>query len=76
MQTAKIFKNGLSQAVRLPKEFRLPGNMASVTRMGRAVVLQPLPRTWSKIFQEMRAIDSDDMLVNREDMPPQERESL
>jgi antitoxin VapB len=40
--TAKIFKHGRSQAVRLPKEFRLPGTEVRVRRVGRGVLLEPL----------------------------------
>lgn len=39
---AKIFKHGRSQAVRLPKKFRLPGKEARVRRIGRAVLLEPI----------------------------------
>ena len=41
-RTAKIFKHGRSQAVRLPKEFRLPGTEVRVRRVGRGVLLEPL----------------------------------
>jgi antitoxin VapB len=41
VRTAKIFKHGRSQAVRLPKEFRLPGTEVRVRRVGR-VLLEPL----------------------------------
>ena len=41
--TAKLFKHGRSQAVRLPKEFRLPGEEVRVTRVGERVILEPLP---------------------------------
>jgi antitoxin VapB len=40
--TAKIFKHGRSQAVRLPKEFRLPGTEVRVRRIGRSVLLEPM----------------------------------
>jgi antitoxin VapB len=40
--TAKLFMHGRSQAVRLPKEFRLPGKEVRVRRVGSAVVLEPL----------------------------------
>jgi antitoxin VapB len=40
--TAKLFKHGRSQAVRLPKEFRLPGKEVRVRRVGRGVLLEPL----------------------------------
>jgi antitoxin VapB len=39
---AKIFKHGRSQAVRLPKEFRLPGKEVRVRRVGRGVMLEPI----------------------------------
>ena len=40
--TAKLFKHGRSQAVRLPKEFGMPGKEVRVRRVGRAVLLEPL----------------------------------
>ena len=40
--TAKIFKHGRSQAVRLPKEFRLPGKEVRVSRLGKGVLLEPI----------------------------------
>jgi antitoxin VapB len=43
--TAKLFKHGRSQAVRLPKEFRLPGTEVKVSRIGDKVVLEPLERS-------------------------------
>ena len=49
MSTAKLFRNGRSQAVRLPKEFRFEGSEVSVRREGDAVVLEPMKtRTWPK----------------------------
>lgn len=40
--TAKLFKHGGSQAVRLPKDFRLPGKEVRVRRLGRGVLLEPM----------------------------------
>jgi hypothetical protein len=49
LATAKLFRNGRSQAVRLPKEFRFEGNEVSVRREGDAVILEPLrPRAWPR----------------------------
>ena len=49
MATARLFQNGRSQAVRLPKEFRFRGDAVSVRREGEAVILEPLRlRTWPK----------------------------
>ncbi|WP_457798606.1 antitoxin [Methylocystis sp. S23] len=42
MATAKLFQHGRSQAVRLPKEFRLPGTEVRVSKVGDKVVLEPL----------------------------------
>lgn len=39
---AKLFANGRSQAVRLPLEFRFPGNAVRITRHGRGVLLEPV----------------------------------
>lgn len=51
MATAKLFSNGRSQAVRLPKEFRFEGTEVSVRREGDAVILEPLkPRAWPKAY--------------------------
>jgi antitoxin VapB len=42
--TAKIFMHGRSQAVRLPKEFRLPGKEVRVSKVGDKVILEPLEK--------------------------------
>lgn len=52
-KTAALFTNGGSQAVRLPKEFRLPGTVVSVRRLGRGVLLEPLEgRAWPEGYWE------------------------
>jgi hypothetical protein len=49
MATAKLFQNGRSQAVRLPKEFRFEGQALSIRREGEAVILEPLrPQAWPR----------------------------
>jgi len=40
--TAKLFKSGRSQAVRLPKEFRFEGDEVRIRRLGESVVLEPV----------------------------------
>jgi antitoxin VapB len=42
--TAKIFMHGRSQAVRLPKEFRLPGKEVTVRKVGNGVLLEPIEK--------------------------------
>ncbi len=50
MKTAKIFKHGNSQAVRLPKEFRFAGDEVQIKRSGAGVLLLPGKRTYEQIM--------------------------
>jgi antitoxin VapB len=50
MKTAKIFKHGNSQAVRLPKEFRFAGNQVQIKRSGAGVLLLPGKLTYEQIM--------------------------
>jgi antitoxin VapB len=55
-KTATLFLNGGSQAVRLPKEFRMPGSTVRIRRRGSAVILEPLEkRRWPTGFWERMA---------------------
>lgn len=60
---AKLFWNGRSQAVRLPKEFRFEGDRVRVTRMGAGVLLEPIPdakkETIEQLFARMDAMGAD-----------------
>ena len=58
MLTAKLFTNGKSQAVRLPKELRFAGNEVGVTRIGEMVVLYPKERAW-EIFAASEPVTDD-----------------
>ncbi|MDQ0468641.1 antitoxin [Labrys wisconsinensis] len=55
--TAKLFRHGRSQAVRLPKEFRLPGTEVRVRRVGRGVLLEPVERSAEDIQAIFAALD-------------------
>jgi virulence-associated protein VagC len=61
---AKLFRTGGSQAVRLPKECRLPGDEALVRKVGENVVLTPIPRAYSAKFREL-LLGPPRRLVNR-----------
>lgn len=55
MDTAKVFQNGRSQAVRIPKKFRFSTSTVTVTRQGDSLVLTPCPDvTWESFFAEHR----------------------
>ncbi len=73
MRTAKLFQNGRSQAVRLPKEFRFEGDEVYVKRMGNAVVLLPYEDSWRGLFESLREF-SEDFMEEREQPARQERE--
>jgi len=75
MKTAKLFQNGQSQAVRLPKEFRFSGDQVYIKRVGNAVVLLPYTETWDALIDSLDLF-SDDFLVERDEPAPQEREAL
>ena len=71
-QTAKLFKNGRSQAVRLPKEFRFPGNEVFIEKRGVEVVLRPKKVNWKEFFSRLSPFP-DDFLVPRKDLKLQKR---
>lgn len=72
-QVAKIFMNGRSQAVRLPKEFRFDTDEVYITRQGRKIVISEAKPTWDDFFDTESAF-GDDFLSDRLDAPPQERD--
>ncbi len=74
MATAKIFMHGRSQAVRLPKEFRLPGKEVRVSKVGDKVILEPLsaenpPLDWKAFWAEIDALGGENLF---RDGPPQD----
>jgi antitoxin VapB len=65
MQTAKIFINGRSQAVRLPKDFRFAENDVFINKIGKMVVLLPKNDPWSSLVNSLDQF-TDDFMENRE----------
>jgi len=59
MQTARLFPNGQSQAVRLPKEFRFEGDRVYIQRVGEAVVLLPYQRPWQVLLDSLHQFSAD-----------------
>ncbi len=63
---AKLFWNGRSQAVRLPKEFRFEGDRVRVRRVGAGVLLEPIPgakkESIEELFERMDAMGGDPIL--------------
>ena len=72
-KTAKIFMNGQSQAVRLPKEFRFDTVEVYIRRQGENIVISPKKPTWDDFFAT-ESVFGEDFLNIREDTYPQERD--
>ena len=74
MATAKLFQNGNSQAVRLPKEFRMPGDRVKISQRGKQIILEPLDTTWEALFEALSDFPEDFMADGREQPAMQKRE--
>jgi antitoxin VapB len=79
MATAKVFWSGRSQAVRLPKEFRVEGDKVLIHREGAKIILEPIPNDWAwldKLQEKIGKLDDDFIAAVNEEMPQQERPEL
>jgi antitoxin VapB len=76
MPTARVFKSGNSQAIRLPKEFRFNADEVEIFRRGDEIVLRERKANATEIFDILASLPEDFMVEGRIDTPPQERESL
>lgn len=75
--TAKLFLNGRSQAVRLPAEYRFEGSEVYVRRDPRTgdVILSRRPESWQDLFELLdRLAVPEDFLTDRDQTPPQKRD--
>lgn len=72
MKTARVFKSGNSQAVRLPKEFQLDVAEVQVFRKDGDLVLRPLRKTWKDYFERGRR-SSDEFATTIEDLPIEDK---
>jgi antitoxin VapB len=75
MKTAKLFRNGQSQAVRLPKEFRFEDDYVFIKKSGNAVSMIPAKGSWNDLIQSLEKF-SDDFLSERRQPKSQSREAL
>ncbi|HEU4577356.1 MAG TPA: type II toxin-antitoxin system VapB family antitoxin [Polyangiaceae bacterium] len=75
MERAKLFKNGQSQAVRLPKHLRFEGTEVFARKLGTAVILLPVNDPWGSLRQALGGF-SDDFLSERAEPAMQDREGL
>ena len=76
METAKLFINGNSQAVRLPKEYRFPGNEVGIKKIGNIAVLYPIDQAWETFLDGLNSFTDDYLSDGRQVQLEQARESL
>jgi antitoxin VapB len=76
MTTARVFRSGNSQAVRLPKEFRLRGTEVEIFRRGDEIVLRERTEGLVRAFEILADLPADFLPEGREDTPPQERQDF
>ena len=76
METAKVFTNGGSQAVRLPKDCRFHDDEVLVNRIGNVVILMPKDDPWQSMLRSLDLFTADFLADDIDDLPVQERGSL
>ena len=73
MKTAKIFQSGNSQAVRIPKEFKLNAAEVEIQRRGETLVLRPKKKSWAALVESLERFTQDFMENGRNQPPVQKR---
>lgn len=76
MGTARVFRSGNSQAVRLPKKFRLQSKEVDIFRRGNEIVLREKKGTMARAFDLLAGLPDDLSLPGREKDYPQKRKGL
>jgi antitoxin VapB len=76
MGTARVFRSGNSQAVRLPKEFRLKSQEVEIFRRGDEIVLREKEGNMARAFDLLAGLPDDFALPGRDHDPPQKRKGL
>jgi len=74
MKTAKVFKSGNSQAVRLPREFQFHSKEVEIFRRGGDVILHEKQQTLKHAFELLTSMPDDFFAAGRQNEPSQERE--
>jgi antitoxin VapB len=76
MGTARVFRSGNSQAVRLPKQFRFKGKEVEIFRRGDEVVLREKDETLARAFDLLASLPDDFDLPGRENERPEKRKGI
>lgn len=73
---AKLFQNGRSQAVRLPREFRFEGDRVRIRRVGKGVLLEPVIQDPAELFRKLDELNSEPFPVRAKQPPATKRPIL
>ena len=76
MQTARLFNNGRSQAVRIPKKYQFIGKDVYIQKHGDAVILMPHDKIWETFIHGLNSFSDDYMQEGRDQGVEKERESF
>ena len=76
MKTAKLFKNGQSQAVGLHKKFRMTGSEVYIKKQGEAIVLLPKEKSWNILFDSLNHFAKDFKIKRNQPVENQKREPM
>lgn len=76
MKTAKIFKNGNSQAVRFPKEYQFDVSEVEILKRGDEIILRKKKQNLKEAFELLASLPEDFFDEARKDSPPETRESF
>ena len=76
LKKAKLFRNGDSQAVRLPKEFRFEGSEVLIRRLGTGVVLLPVTQSWDTLVASLAKFPADFMQSRDQPEAADQRDEL
>jgi antitoxin VapB len=76
VDTAKVFWSGRSQAIRLPRAFRVEAGEVRIRRRGRAIVLEPMPESWDWLDAVAGKLDDDFVSAVREQPEVTDRPGL
>lgn len=76
MRTARVFKSGNSQAVRLPKDFQFASNEVEIFKRGNEVIIREAPKNLAEAFKLFSQMPADFFAEGRKDSLPQERDAL
>jgi antitoxin VapB len=69
----RLFMSGNSQAVRIPREFRLEGDEVEIQKRGNTLVLRPKKKSWGLLVQSLEQFTDDFLNAGRKQPPVQKR---